>query len=76
MRKFLKRMGYVFVIIIVLVALGSCAILNMSDFGKLPAGERLARIEQSPNYRDGHFQNLSETPDLTPTGSKWSFFYN
>ncbi len=76
MRKFLKRMGYVFVIIIVLVALGSCAILNMSDFGKLPAGERLARIEQSPNYRDGHFQNLSETPDLTPIGSKWSFFYN
>ncbi|WP_242920835.1 MBL fold metallo-hydrolase [Pontibacter liquoris] len=30
-------------------------------FGKHPAGNRLARIEQSPNYREGSFQNLAPT---------------
>lgn len=31
------------------------------QFGKAPAGERQQRIEKSPNYRDGHFQNLEFT---------------
>jgi len=30
-------------------------------FGKLPKGKRLERIEQSPNYRDGGFQNILKT---------------
>ncbi len=33
-------------------------------FGKTPSGERLEKVKQSPNYRDGKFQNLSHTPDL------------
>lgn len=33
-------------------------------FGKTPTGKRLEQILQSPNYRDGKFQNLSHTPDL------------
>ncbi|ORU00095.1 Outer membrane protein romA [Anaerovibrio sp. JC8] len=28
------------------------------EFGRLPQGERLARIMASPNYRNGEFQNL------------------
>jgi hypothetical protein len=41
-------------------------ILSMSKakFGKAPAGTRLERIIQSPNYRNGQFQNLSPTPQL------------
>lgn len=31
------------------------------QFGKVPTGERLRRIQQSPNYRDGSFQNLLPT---------------
>ncbi len=31
----------------------------------MPKGERLARIKQSPNFRDGAFQNQSVTPQLT-----------
>ncbi len=33
-------------------------------FGKLPSGERLKRIQSSPNYKDGKFRNLSFTPQL------------
>ena len=33
-------------------------------FGKTPTGKRLEQVLQSPNYRDGKFQNLSFTPDL------------
>lgn len=38
--------------------------MRQPKFGKLPSGERLKKIEASPNYKDGKFQNLSFTPDL------------
>ena len=31
-----------------------------------PSWDRLAKIEQSPNYHDGQFWNLTETPMMTP----------
>ncbi len=34
--------------------------------GSLPRGERLCRIMQSPNWRDGEFRNLDPTPQMTP----------
>jgi L-ascorbate metabolism protein UlaG (beta-lactamase superfamily) len=37
----------------------------MSKFGKRPAGKRLETISKSKNYRDGQFQNLNFTPQLT-----------
>lgn len=38
---------------------------KFARFGKLPTGAHLDRIKNSPNYRDGAFQNQSETPNLT-----------
>jgi L-ascorbate metabolism protein UlaG (beta-lactamase superfamily) len=38
-------------------------------FGKNPTGERLERIRQSPNYKNGSFQNISNTPVLAETSS-------
>jgi len=38
--------------------------IRQDKFGKAPDGERLTRIQQSPNFRDGKFQNLSVTPEL------------
>ena len=32
--------------------------VNRAEFGRLPQGERLARIQGSPHYIDGKFQNL------------------
>lgn len=56
--------------IIALSILGILAIitivfLNQANFGRTPSGERKNRVNNSPNYRDGKFQNLSETPQLT-----------
>jgi len=38
--------------------------MQLPRFGQLPRGERLRLIQQSPNFKDGIFQNLSPTPQL------------
>jgi L-ascorbate metabolism protein UlaG (beta-lactamase superfamily) len=43
----------------------------MESFGKLPSGNRLELIKQSPNYKDGQFQN--EVPTTVMTGNKSGF---
>ncbi len=48
--------------------------VRSAKFGSLPSGERLARIEQSPNYRDGKFQNLHPTPQLTNEKGGFAIF--
>ncbi len=40
-------------------------LLQHPILGKLPSGDRLKRIKQSPHYRNGQFQNLNPTPQLT-----------
>jgi L-ascorbate metabolism protein UlaG (beta-lactamase superfamily) len=51
--------------IICLLVLSVFIFMQQSKFGKLPSGERLERIKQSPNYQKGSFKNISYTPDLT-----------
>lgn len=55
--------------------LSSCT----AEFGTLPKGEYLKKIEQSPNYRDGEFRNLEETAVMTGEQSKiaawWNFLF-
>lgn len=62
----------------VVLLLGSTTFFYMLQpkFGKTPKGERLERIEQSPNYKDGEFRNLSHTPSLTGDQSMVKTFYN
>lgn len=38
-------------------------------FGALPTGADLTRVQASPNYRNGSFQNLEDTPVLLPGAS-------
>ena len=65
---------------IALLAAAVAAYLQLPVFGAAPEGERLARIQQSPNYRDGKFQNLSDTPILTGDNSAlkstWNLLFN
>jgi L-ascorbate metabolism protein UlaG (beta-lactamase superfamily) len=70
--KFFKRKSVqiLFGVIILLVGYGFW-FLRQPQFGKLPDGERLARIKKSPNYRDGKFQNISYTPDIKEGVSNW-----
>lgn len=53
--------------------------INMPHFGKTPHRERLERVRNSKNYRDGKFQNLHETPQLTSDKSyvvtMWDFIF-
>lgn len=53
----------IFVILGVLVLLATAFLLFMQQrqFGKDPAGEKLNQVRQSPNYRDGAFQNPMPT---------------
>jgi len=59
--RMLKRIALV---MLVLVSLISLSMLH-PQFGKRPAGERLERIKQSPQYKKGKFQNTHHTPQVT-----------
>ena len=63
-KKILKRMMIIIVIILALVGIVAFFILRQPQFGKAPSGHRLERIKQSPNYKDGKFQNRFPTPIL------------
>lgn len=57
------------IILVVIMLAGSIAgftkLFSMIEFGKLPDGQRLARIQASPNWRDGKFHNETATPMYT-----------
>ena len=53
---------YILLTIGFLVSLTTVVVISQARFGKLPSGEHLSRIKNSPNYKNGSFQNLSYTP--------------
>jgi len=55
------------VILILLVAV--YIFMHGPQFGVLPSGESLQKIQASAHWRDGQFQNLSITPQLTEGAS-------
>jgi L-ascorbate metabolism protein UlaG (beta-lactamase superfamily) len=69
----------ILLIIIVLLGAALFIFLRQPVFGKAPSGERLEQIQKSPNYKDGKFQNVSFTPDLTEgysmAGVMWNFLF-
>ncbi len=54
-----------FIILLIIVVVAVYVFMQQSMFGKVPAGDRLELLKKSPNYKDGRFQNQSDTPDLT-----------
>lgn len=58
-----------------IVTIGISWFVRQPQFGKLPAGDRLARIEQSPNYRNGAFHNQEPTPNFSNGGNFFNVFY-
>ncbi|WP_223529274.1 MBL fold metallo-hydrolase [Pseudomonas sp. A-RE-23] len=53
---------------------GAFAYLQQPVFGELPSGERLTRIEHSPNHADGVFRNQIDTPMKTTDQSEISMW--
>src|SRR6185503_6485064 len=52
-------------VLILLLAAVIFFYMRQPQFGKTPAGERLARLERSPHYKNGRFHNLVEKPTLS-----------
>jgi L-ascorbate metabolism protein UlaG (beta-lactamase superfamily) len=62
---------YIFVVILLSIALLVYLISNLPVFGKKPEGRRLAQIRQLPNYQNGVLHNLSPTPMKPDNVSYW-----
>lgn len=73
--KIFKRLVYIFILILVVVAGAAFIIVNQPNFGKAASGARLERIQQSPHYKNGKFNNLSHTPQLNEETSIVQVFY-
>jgi len=59
------RMNLIIVVVLgVGLGLGACAMLHQEKFGLAPSGPRLARLQVSPNFRNGEFHNILPTPTL------------
>ena len=56
MLRFIKRLTAFGAIVVVLFLAGALA-ATWRDFGQRPSGERLARMQRSPEYADGKFVN-------------------
>ncbi len=74
LRKILKILAALVVVIVI----AGYLFMQQDSFGQLPTGNRAERISQSPNYKDGSFQNLVETKmladDASYMGMLWQFF--
>ena len=60
----------IIVSVILAFVLAVSLFMQHPKFGKTATGERLKRIHQSPNFRDGQFQNLNFTPVFAEDASK------
>ena len=61
-----------FLLIVLILTLIVISFISQPQFGKLPSGDRLRRITQSPHFSNGKFQNLTFTPDLTNGATYYS----
>lgn len=74
--KFIKRTIIILLSIVLLLATATFIYMRQPQFGKAPSGARLTRLSQSPNYKDGKFQNIHPTPNLTEGYSMSKVMYN
>jgi L-ascorbate metabolism protein UlaG (beta-lactamase superfamily) len=73
--KIFKRIAIVLVVVVALLALIIPLYMRQDKFGKAPEGDRLTRLEKSPRFKNGKFQNLSVTPELTEGNTLWGVTY-
>lgn len=69
----------VFLVVLVLIVVAFYFFMHGAQFGAMPSGKRLERIQLSPNYANGRFQNFSITPQLTEGAGMgkvlWKFIF-
>ncbi|MDV6167625.1 MBL fold metallo-hydrolase [Flavobacterium sp. DG1-102-2] len=64
MKKRFKKIIMIVAVVLLIMAVGIWTFMQTPKFGSQPKGERLKKIEQAANYKDGQFQNQHHTPDL------------
>ncbi|HEU4469661.1 MAG TPA: MBL fold metallo-hydrolase [Flavisolibacter sp.] len=62
----------IFFLVVVAIATAGYLFMQQPQFGRLPSGERKQRINASPHFAKGQFQNQSPTPALTEGASMLS----
>lgn len=55
----------VIILVLILIILTIFLYIRLPKFGRTPRGKRLERMQKSPNFKDGKFQNISFTPSIT-----------
>ena len=56
----------VFILVSLVIFIGTIYIfIQQPKFGKIPKSSKLELIKQSPHFKNGKFENLTPTPDLT-----------
>lgn len=64
MKKLLVRSMQILFILVLLIVVGAILYMRHDRFGSNANGDRLARMESKPNYKNGAFDNLEHTPAL------------
>lgn len=72
MKTYIKKTMWFLLLFIVFFIIIAVVFSQHPLFGKAPHGERLDKIEQSKNYANGQFQNLSHTPSFTKGVTYWT----
>ena len=62
--KIFKKIMIVSLLFIVILAAWTFWFVSQPQVGKAPTGKRLERIQKSPHYKNGRFDNLNLTPQL------------
>lgn len=77
--KILKWFMIVTTLIVVLLLISTYIFMRQDKFGKTPDEEKINNYEKLDNYKEGKFQNISYTPDLTEgysmTGVMYDFLF-
>ncbi|MGA9212582.1 MBL fold metallo-hydrolase [Kaistella sp.] len=59
-----KKTMIALLLFVAVLAAATFLFMKHPKFGKAPSGNRLERIQKSPNYKNGKFNNINFTPQL------------
>lgn len=74
MLKIFRRLIVIFLVTGITLAIITYLFMQQASFGKLPSGERLERIKESPQYKDDAFQNITLTLMKPEDVTYWQMF--
>jgi L-ascorbate metabolism protein UlaG (beta-lactamase superfamily) len=78
-KRVLKTTMITLLAFVLVLALAAFLFMQQTSFGKDPEGARLERIKKSPNYVNGSFVNLTDTPVQSADASYfqmiWKFIF-